>query len=67
MISELANQIIYEENIPVDMKDSFIINCYKRKGNATDRGPKAPRTCDESFIERVLENLICSQVDINNM
>ena len=37
-ISELVKQIIYEENIPEDWKDSFIINCYKRKDDETDLG-----------------------------
>ena len=37
-ISEHVNQIIYEENIPEDWKDSFIINCCKGKGNAADPG-----------------------------
>ena len=37
-ISELVNLIIFEEKIPEDWKDSFIINCYKGKGDATDRG-----------------------------
>ena len=37
-ISELANLIIYEKVIPEDWKDSFIINCYKGKGDATDPG-----------------------------
>ena len=37
-ITELVNRIIHEENIPEDWKDSFIINCYKGKGDATDRG-----------------------------
>ena len=37
-ISELVNLIIFEENITEDWKDSFIINCYQGKGDATDRG-----------------------------
>ena len=37
-ISELVNLIMFEENITEDWKDSFIKNCYKRKGGATDRG-----------------------------
>ena len=36
-ISELVNLIIYE-NIPKGWKDSFIINWYKGKCDATDRG-----------------------------
>ena len=36
-ISELVNQIIYEQNFPEDWNDSFIIDCHKGKGDATDR------------------------------
>ena len=37
-ISKLVNQMICVENIPDDWKDSFIINCYKGKGDATNCG-----------------------------
>ena len=53
-ISEIVNQIINEENIPEYRKDFFIINCYKGKGDATDRGNYRGL----KFLE---------QVDINNM
>ena len=69
-ISELVNQIIYEENIPEDWKNSFIINCYKGKRDATDRGNyKGLKTLENvmKVLEHVLESFICSQVDINNM
>ena len=49
-ISELVNLIMFEENITEDWKDSFIKNCYKRKGDATDRGNY--RGC------KLLENVI---------
>ena len=64
------NQIIYEENIPEDWKDSFIINCYKGKGDATDRRNYRDLKLLEhvmKVLERVLESLIRSQVDINDM
>ena len=69
-ISELANLIIYEEDIPEDWKDSFIINCYKGKGDATDRGNYRGLKLIEhvmKVLDCVLESLIYSQVDINNM
>ena len=69
-ISELMNQIIYEENIPEDWKDSFIINCCKGKGDATDRGNYRGLKLPEHMmkvLEHVLESLIHSQVDINNL
>ena len=69
-ISEHVNQSIYEENIPEDWKDSFIINCCKGKGNAADPGNYRGLKLLEDVmkvLEHVLESLIHSQVDINNM
>ena len=69
-ITELVNRIIHEENIPYDWKDSFIINCYKGKGDATARGNyRGLKLLDHvmKVLERVLESLIHSQVDIDNM
>ena len=70
VISELVNLIIYEENIPEDWKNSFIINCYKGKNDATDPGNYRGLKLLEygmEVLECVLESLLCSQVDINNM
>ena len=69
-ISELVNLIIYEENITGEWKYSFIINCYKGKGDATDCGNYRGLKLLEhvmKVLERVFESCICSQVDINNM
>ena len=69
-ISGLVNLIIYEENIPEDWKDSLIINCYKGKGDASDRGNYRGLKLLEhvmKVLQRVPESLIRSQVDINNM
>ena len=64
------NQIIYEDNIPAYWQNSFIINCYKGKGDATDcgnyRGLKLLEH-EMKVLECVLESLIRSLVDINNM
>ena len=69
-ISELVNLVIYKDNIPEDWKDCFIINCYKGKGNATNlgnyRGLKLLQHVMK-VLERVLESLICPEVDINDM
>ena len=69
-ILELVNLIIYEEKIPEEWKDCFIINCYKGKSDATDRenykGLKLLEHLMKS-LERVLESLIRSQDDTNNM
>ena len=37
-ITALTNCIIQEGKIPVDWSESFIINCFKGKGDALDRG-----------------------------
>ena len=69
-ISEPMNLIIYEENIPEDWKYSSIINCYKERGDATDRGNYSGLKLLEhvmKILERVLESLIRSQVEINYM
>ena len=69
-ITELVNLVIYEENIPEDWKESFIINFYKGKGDATDRGNYRRLKLPEhvmKVLERVLESLIWSQVGINDM
>ena len=70
VISQLVNQIIYEENILQDWKDSVIINCYKGKGNATDPGTyRALKLLEHvmKVLEHVLGSLTRSQVDINNI
>lgn len=61
---------MYEEKIPEDWNDSFIINCYKGKGDATCWGNYRDIKLLQyimKVLERVLENLIRYQVDINNM
>ena len=48
---ELANSIVNECVIPADWDVSSIVNSYKGKGDALERGnksPKAVRTCNES-------------------
>ena len=62
VISEIMNQIIFDENIPGDYKNSFIINCYKGKGDAADRGnDRCLKLLDNvmKVSECVLESLIC--------
>ena len=62
-ISELVNIVIYKENIPEDWEDSFIINCYKGKGDVADLGNCRGLKLLEHMmkvLERVLESLIRS-------
>ena len=52
------------------LKDSFIIKCYTGKGHATDRGNYKDFKLLEhvmKVLECVLESLIRSKVDINNI
>ena len=55
-ISELVNLFI-NENIPEDWKDSVIINCYKGKGDATDRGNYRGLKLLE-YVTKVLERVL---------
>ena len=69
-IALLANAIIQEERIPDDWNLSYIINCYKGKGDALERGNyRGLKLLDQvlKVIERVLETLIRQQVDIDAM
>ena len=58
-ILELLNQTMYEGNIPEDWKDSFIINCYKEKGDTTDGGNYSGLNLLEHLI-KVIENVLKS-------
>ena len=52
------------------LKDSFIIKCYTGKGRATDRGNYRDFKLLEhvmKVLKCVLESLIRSKVDINNI
>ena len=55
-ISELVNLFI-NENIPEDWKDSVIINCYKGKGDAPDRGNYRGLKLLE-YVTKVLERVL---------
>ena len=55
-ISELVNLFI-NENIPEDWKDSVIINCYKGKGDAKDRGNYRGLKLLE-YVTKVLERVL---------
>ena len=68
-VTELVNHIIHKETIPDDWKNSYIVNCYKGKGHATDRGNYKDLKLLEQvmkIVERVLEGINRSQSDIDN-
>ena len=69
-ITILANHIVCVGAIPADWNLSFIINCYKGKGDALERGNYRGLKLLEQVlkvIERVLEGVIREQVSIDNM
>ena len=68
LIADLANSIIWAGRIPKDWEKSFIINLYKGKRDALDRGNyRGLKLLDHvmKVIERVVEKLICESVSIN--
>ena len=69
-ITRLANRIIYEGKIPEDCNLSYIVSCYKGKGDALSRDSYRGLKLLEQvlkIIERILETVIRSQVDIDSM
>ena len=70
MITDLINQIIREGVVPADWELSTIINCYKGKGDALERGNyRGLKLTDQvlKVMERVVEGLIRKQVNIDEM
>ena len=70
LITELINAIIYEEATPTDWDMSSIINCYKGKGDATERGNYRGLKLLEhpmKLLERILEQHIRKTVNIDDM
>ena len=70
LLAELANALINDNAIPSDWEDSFIINLYKGKGNALERGNYRGLKLLEQVmkvIERVLEKIIRERIAIDDM
>ena len=69
-ITALSNQIVFQNKIPDDWNLSHIINCYKGKGDALERGNyRGLKMLDQvlKIVERVLEQIIREQVSIDSM
>jgi len=69
-IAHLVNCIIRDGKIQNDWNLSYIINCFKGKGDALDRGNYRGLKLLEQvmkIVERVLDPVIRSQVDIDAM
>ena len=66
-LTDLTNSIIFENGIPADWEDSFIINLYKGKGDALERGNYyGLKLLDQCLrvVERIVESIIRDRITI---
>ena len=69
-MTNLFNQILRENQIPGDWNTSVIVNCFKNKGEATERGNyRGLKLLQHTMkvFERVIEQKIRDIVDIDAM
>ena len=69
-VCDLVENIISEGYIPTDWQESFIVNLYKGKGDALNRGNYRGLKLIEQVmkvLERVVEGLIRQRVEIDEM
>ena len=69
-VRDLVENIISEGCIPTDWQESFIVNLYKVKGDALNRGNYRVLKLVEQVmkvLERVMEGLIRQRVEIDKM
>ena len=70
LVADLANDMVRNGVIPSDWEDSFIINIYKGKGDALERGNyRGLKLLDHGMkgIERVIEKIIRERISIDDM
>ena len=70
VVTDLINQIISEGQMPGDWQVSSIVNCFKGKGDALERGNYRGLKLLEQvmkILERIVDKLIREQVHINDM
>ena len=70
LVVDLANDMVRNGVIPSDWEDSFIINIYKGKGDALERGNyRGLKLLDHVMkgIERVIEKIIRERISIDDM
>ena len=70
LITDLANAMIRGEQAPQDWEHSFIVNCYKGKGDALLRGNyRGLKLLDQGMkvCERIINTIIREQVNIDSM
>ena len=69
-VRHLTDDIISEGRIPTDWQESYIVNLYKGKGDALNRGNyRGLKLIDQvmKVLERVVESLIRQRVEIDEM
>ena len=69
-LAHLMKSVIAEGVVPADWRDSIIVNLYKGKGDALDRGNyRGFKLTDHvmKLVEHVLERRIRKMVDIDEM
>ena len=70
IVRHLIEDIISEGRIPTDWQESYIVNLYKGKGDALNRGNyRGLKLIDQvmKVLERVVESLIRQRVEIDEM
>ena len=70
LLTELAEVVFCNGVIPTDWQESFILNLYKGKGDALERGNyRGLKLTDQvmKLLERVLDSFIREMVDIDAM
>ena len=70
LITSLANQIMKDGVIPQDWQSSVIVNCFKGKGDALERGNyRGLKLVDQvmKVIGRVIDKLLRERIDIDEM
>ena len=70
LIANLTNSIVRENAIPSEWDDSFILNVFKGKGEAIDRGNYRGLKLTEhvlKVVERIIEVIIRDVVNVDDM
>ena len=70
LIANLTNSIVQENAIPSEWDDSFILNVFKGKGEAIDRGNYRGLKLTEhvlKVVERIIEVIIRDVVNVDDM
>ena len=69
-MADLKNSIVWENKMPSEWDDSFIFSVFKNKAEAVDRGNYRGLKLTEhvlNVVERIIEAIICSVVNVDDM